>query len=222
MREWLRNQPKQARMTGKQETDWRETLAAGCEGALAGILAEYGPRLRKMVGFRLDPCLWGRVDIDDVLQDVYLAANRRLPDYLRDPAVPVFVWLRALTQQVLADTYRRHVGAQKRDARRDVPLHKSGQGSSASISVAAKLVASLTSPSKAAVRADAREHLYAALEKMDPIDREVLALRHFEDLGNDGVAEVLGLKKAAASNRYVRALKRLKDIMSEAGFDEFA
>jgi len=91
-----------------------------------------------------------------------------------------------------------------------------------SISIADQLAASLTSPSKAAVRADIREQLSAALEKMDPIDREVLALRHFEDLSNAEVAEVLGLKKAAASNRYVRALKRLKDIMSEAGFDELA
>jgi len=207
-------------MTETRETDRREALAAGREGALAEVLAECGPRLRKMIEFRLDPCLWGRVDIDDVLQDVYLAARRRLPDYLRDPAVPVFVWLRTMTQQVLADTYRRHMGAQKRDARCDVPLHRRGTGSS--ISIADKLAASLTSPSKAAVRADTREQLYAALEKMDPIDREVLALRHFEDLGNDEAADVLGLKKAAASNRYVRALKRLKDIMSEAGFDEFA
>ena len=209
-------------MTEKQETDWREALAAGREGALAEVWAECRTRLRKMIEFRLDPRLWGRVDADDVLQDVYLAASRRLPDYLRNPAVPVFVWLRTMTQQVLADTYRRHVGAQKRDARCDIPLHSRATGSSASISIAAKLAASLTSPSKAAVRADTREQLYAALEKMDPIDREVLALRHFEDLGNDLVADVLGLKKAAASNRYVRALKRLKDIMSEAGFDEFA
>ena len=209
-------------MTEKQETDWREALAAGREGALAEVMAECRTQLRKMIEFRLDPRLWGRVDADDVLQEVYLAASRCLSDYLRDPAVPVFVWLRTMTQQVLADTYRRHVGAQKRDARCDIPLHGRATGSSASISIAAKLAASLTSPSKAAVRADTREQLYAALEKMDPIDREVLALRHFEDLGNDEAAEVLGLKKAAASNRYVRALMRLKDIMSEAGFDEFA
>ena len=206
-------------MTEKQETDWREALAAGGEGAVAEVLAECGPRLRKMIEFRLDPCLWGRVDIDDVLQDVYLAASRRLPDYLRDPAVPVFVWLRTMTQQVLADTYRRHMGAQKRDARRDIPLHRRATGSSASISIAAKLAASLTSPSKAAVRADTREQLYAALDKMDSIDREVLALRHFEDLSNGEVAQILGLQKAAASNRYIRALKRLKEILSDAGFD---
>jgi RNA polymerase sigma-70 factor, ECF subfamily len=207
-------------VTEKHETEWREALAAGREGVLAEVWAKCRTRLRRMIEFRLDPRLWGRVDADDVLQDVYIAASRRLPDYLRDPDIPVFVWLRTMTQQVLADTYRRHVGARKRDARCDIPLHCRATGSSASISIAAKLAASLTSPSKAVVRADNREQLYAALEKMDPIDREVLALRHFEDLGNDEVAEVLGLKKAAASNRYVRALKRLKSIMSEAGFDD--
>ena len=209
-------------MNEKQETEWREALVAGREGALAEVLTECRTRLRKMIEFRLDPRLGGRVDADDVLQDVYLAATRRLPDYLRDPAVPVFVWLRTMTEQVLADTYRRHMGAQKRDARCDIPLYGPATGSSSSLSIAAKLAASLTSPSKAAVRADTREQLYAALEKIDPIDREVLALRHFEDLSNDEVAEVLGLKKAAASNRYVRALKRLKDIMSETGFDKLA
>jgi RNA polymerase sigma-70 factor (ECF subfamily) len=206
-------------MNEKQDTEWREALVAGREGALAEVFAEYRTRLRKMIEFRLDPRLGGRIDADDVLQDVYLAASRRLPDYLRDPAVPVFVWLRTMTEQVLADTYRRHIGAQKRDARCDIPLNGPATGSSSSISIAAKLAASVTSPSKAAARTDTREQLYAALEKMDPIDREVLALRHFEDLSNDEVAEVLGLKKAAASNRYVRALKRLKDIMSETGFD---
>ncbi len=209
-------------MTEKQETDWREALVAGRDGALSEILSEYRTRLRKMIEFRLDSRLWGRVDADDVLQDVYLAANRRLPDYVVDPAVPVFVWLRTITQQVLADTYRRHMGAQKRDVRCDISLQPRAMGSSASISIADRLVASLTSPSQAAVRADSREQLYAALDKMDTIDREVLALRHFEDLSNDEVAEVLGLKKTAASNRYVRALKRLKEILTETGFDNLA
>ncbi len=144
-------------------------------------------------------------------------ASRRLSDYLRDPAVPVFVWLRTMTQQVLADAHRRHLGAQKRDARQDVPLNRRSGQESTSASIAARLVGSLTSPSQAAVRQDMREHLHRALDQMDALDREVLALRHFEDLTNGEVAAVLGLQKAAASNRYVRALKRLKQIMEDAG-----
>jgi len=206
-------------MMESHETKCIEELAAGGETALARLLAEYESRLRKMIEFRLDDRLWGRLDTADVLQEVYMAAARRLGDYLRDPAVPVFVWLRTMTQQVLADLHRRHLGAQKRDAGRDMPLHRRVGASSASISIAARLAASWTSPSQAAVRADTRRQLYDALEKMDPVDREVLALRHFEDLSNGEVAQILGLQKAAASNRYIRALKRLKEILSDAGFD---
>ena len=129
----------------------------------------------------------------------------------------MFVWLRTMALQVIADVHRRHLAAQKRDARRDVPLHRCQGDGTTSISIAARLADSLTSPSKAAARADMRQHLYSAFEQMDPIDREVLALRHFEDLTNGEVAAVLGLKKAAASNRYVRALKRLREIMTAAG-----
>ncbi len=194
-------------------------LAASGEEALAELLGEYEPRLRTMLEFRLDRRLWGRLDTADVLQEVYLTAARCLADYLRNPAVPVYVWLRTMARNTLADAHRRHLGAQKRDARRDVPLHRRGGAGSASVSIAARLAASLTSPSQAAVRADRRCRLYDALESMDPLDREVLALRHFEDLTNGEVAQVLGLKKAAASNRYIRALKRLKEILADMGLD---
>lgn len=194
-----------------------EQLRMGGERALAQILSGYRQRLVKMIDFRLDSRLLGRLDVGDVLQEVYLMSARRLDDFLANPAVPTFVWLRTMTKQVLADVHRRHLGAQKRDARRDVPLNRRPGDGTTSMSIAARLADSLTSPSKAAARADMRQHLYSALEEMKPIDREVLALRHFEDLTNGEVAAVLGLKKAAASNRYVRALKRLREIMTAAG-----
>ena len=194
-----------------------DRLRTSGEQALAHILSRYRERLVKMLDFRLDPRLSGRLDVGDVLQETYLVSARRLGDFLRDPAVPVFVWLRTMALQVLTDVHRRHLGAQKRDARRDVPLHRRQGDGTTSTSIAARLADSLTSPSKAAARADMRQHLYSAFEQMDPIDREVLALRHFEDLTNGEVAAVLGLKKAAASNRYVRALKRLREIMIAAG-----
>jgi len=206
-------------MTDATERERIQKLAADGEEALAEVFSEYERRLRKIVEFRIDRRLWGRLDEADVLQEVYLTAARCLGDYLRNPAVPVFVWLRAMAQNTLVDVHRRHFGAQKRDARRDVPLHRRGGASSASISIAASLAASLTSPSKAAVRADRRQQLYDALETMDSVDREVLALRHFEDLSNGEVAQVLGLKKAAASNRYIRALKRLKEILVDMGLN---
>lgn len=189
-------------------------LRAGGEEALAAAFSRYSDRLEKMVRFRLDQRLWGRVDPADVLQEAYLEIARRLPDYLQDPAVPVFVWLRRMTEQTLINLHRRHLGAQVRDASLEISLHRGRGSMGTSFSLAARLVADLTSPSQAAMREEMLSELREAFDDMDPIDREVLALRHFEELSNNEVAEILGLQKAAASNRYVRALSRLKSILS--------
>lgn len=77
------------------------------------------------------------------------------------------------------------------------------------------LAAGVTSPSLALRRSEFCEQLHHALDQMDSIDREVLALRHFEELTNQEVAEVLGIQQKAASIRYVRALRRLKAILDE-------
>ena len=190
-------------------------LATGGEQALARLFSDHADRLSRMIQFRLDRRLWGRVDPSDVLQESYLEVSRRLADYLRDPAVPVFVWLRSMTQQVLVNVHRRHLGTKKRDASLEVSLHRGRSMLATSVSLAARLIADLTSPSRAAMRKEMLHELHEAFENMDPIDREVLALRHFEDLSNNEVAEILGLQKAAASNRYIRALKRLKHILSK-------
>ena len=190
-------------------------LATGGEQALARLFSDCADRLTRMIQFRLDRRLWGRVDPSDVLQESYLEVSRRLADYLRDPAVPVFVWLRSMTLQVLVNVHRRHLGTKKRDASLEVSLHRGRGAMATSISLAAQLVADLTSPSQAAIREEMLHELHEAFESMDPIDREVLALRHFEDLSNNEVAEILGIQKAAASNRYVKALKRLKHILSK-------
>ncbi len=200
----------------EQDARCLRDLQAGGEQALARVYSHYHDQLARMIEFRLDRHLLARLDVDDVLQETYLVLARRLDSFLRNPAVPVFVWLRAMTEQVLVDTHRRHLRSQKRDARRDVPLNRRAGAGTTSISIAARLVDSLTSPSQAAVRADMQEHLRAALERMEPIDREVLALRHFEELSNGEVAMVLGLSAAAACNRYTRALERLSKIMQEA------
>lgn len=191
-------------------------LKTGGQQALADSFSHHQKRLRKMVAFRLDPRLWGRVDPADILQESYLQASQRLAGFLRNPAVPVFIWLRLITTQVLADVHRRHLARKKRDARLEVPLHGKRGGQGTSISLAAHLIDDVTSPSGAAMREEMQAELYEALDGMDPIDREVLALRHFEDLTNGEVAQVLGLQKSAASNRYVRALKRLRLILKES------
>jgi RNA polymerase sigma-70 factor (ECF subfamily) len=171
------------------------------------------------VRFRLDRRLHGRVDPDDILQEAYLAAAQRVEHFLENQSMSLFVWLRLVVSQTLIDVQRRHLGAQMRDAGREVCIHAGHGRHATSVSLAGYLVGHLTSPSRAAMRAEMSDRLEAALETMDPIDREVLALRHFEELSNCEVAEVLGIQQKAASIRYVRAIKRLGEILSRlSGF----
>jgi RNA polymerase sigma-70 factor (ECF subfamily) len=188
---------------------------AGDESALAALFAGYRDRLRRMIRLRLDRRLSGRVDSSDVLQEAYLDIRKRLSEYARDPAaMPFHLWLRLVAGQRLTDIHRYHLGAQMRDAGQEVSLHRGPFPQADSVSLAAQLLGKMTSASKAAIRAEHKLIVQEALNSMDPIDREVLALRHFEHLSNDEAAQVLGLTKSAASNRYIRALKRLKEILS--------
>jgi RNA polymerase sigma-70 factor (ECF subfamily) len=188
--------------------------SAGDQDALAELFGIYRDRLRKMVHLRLDRRLQGRVDASDVLQETYLDLAQRAPEFLASPNIPFFLWLRLLAGQRLLAIHRRHLGRQKRDASMEVAIHQGVMPGANSASLAAQLLGRLTSPSHAAMRAEMQVRLQEALNSMDALDREVLVLRHFEDLSNNEVATVLGLHKAAASNRYVRALRRLKEILN--------
>ena len=189
--------------------DLLRRAAAGDGEALGRLFDGHRDRLRRMVQVRLDRRLQGRIDPSDVLQEAYLELARCLADYLRNPAVPFFLWLRFLTGMKLHALHRHHLGTKARDAGREVPLHGALPRAS-SVSLAAQLLGRLTTPSQAAVRAELRARVREALGGLEALDREVLALRHFEQLSNAETAQVLGIGETAASNRYVRALKRLK------------
>jgi RNA polymerase sigma-70 factor (ECF subfamily) len=204
-----------------QADDLLSRARAGDPRALADLFDLYKARLRHMVRLRLDRRLAGRLDASDVLQEAYLEADRRFADYLRDPSIPVFLWFRLVTGQKLTDLHRHHLGAKMRDAGMEVSLHRGAWPQASSVSLAELLLGRLTSPTRAARRAEMQLRLQEVLNRMDPIDREVLVLRHFEELSNAEVAQALGLQKTATSNRYIRALKRLKRAMSDSpGLDE--
>lgn len=190
-----------------------QRAGAGDVRALAEVLDRNRERLKLMVRVRMDPRLRGRLDPSDVVQEAYLDAARRLPEYVRDPAVPFFLWLRKLTAQRITDVHRQHLGARMRSAGMEVSLHGGVYPQASSMSLAAQLLGRFSSPSRAAMRAEIQIRVQEALRGMDDLDREVLALRHFEMLSNEEVAQVLGIKKTAASNRYVRALKRLTAVL---------
>jgi RNA polymerase sigma-70 factor (ECF subfamily) len=146
---------------------------------------------------------------------VNLAASEHLTDYLRQPAMPFYLWLRGIAGNKLLELHRRHLGTPMRDARREVSLHRGALPGATSAALAAQLLGQQTRPSEAAVRAEAKIRLQEALNSMDPLDREVLALRHFEQLTNAEVARVLQIKEAAAGKRHLRALERLREILAQ-------
>jgi RNA polymerase sigma-70 factor (ECF subfamily) len=192
-----------------------EAAARGDRAAWGAVLAGHRDRLRRMVVLRLDRRLQGRIDPSDVIQDAYLEAARRLPEYVREPApMPLFLWLRFLTAQALQALHRRHLGAQARDAGREISIGGGGIPQATSAALAAQLLGHDTRASVAAIRAERKLRLEEALNSMDPFDREVLALRHFEQLSNTECARVLALGESAATKRYIRALKRLKEILT--------
>jgi RNA polymerase sigma-70 factor (ECF subfamily) len=188
-------------------------LRDGDPSAAGALFALCRERLRRMVKLRLDRRLQGRLDASDVLQEAYLDVQGRAADFAAKQ-MPAYLWLRLVVAERLLILHRHHLGTKMRDASQEVSLYRGGLPTASTHSLANLLLGRLTSPSEAAVRAERQMRMQDALNQMDALDREVLALRHFEELSNAEVAAVLGLSKTAASNRYVRALKRLKDILA--------
>jgi RNA polymerase sigma-70 factor (ECF subfamily) len=204
-------------MTGDSGGDsalLERALGGDC-GALAELFERHRGRLERMVQLRMDRRLQGRLDAADVVQEAFLDVARRFPEYRDGPATPFVLWLRLLTAQRLVDLHRRHLGAKMRDAGLEVSLGQGGFPRASSASLAELLLGRLTTASRAAIRAETQRQVQEALNAMDPIDREVLVLRHFEMLSNEEAAQALGLKPSAASNRHIRALRRLKEVMAQ-------
>lgn len=205
-------------MSNSDTADISEHLARlrqGDQQALADLFARYRQPLRRMIDVRLDHRLNGRVSPSDVLQEAYIDALKRVEHYFAKPDMPFYLWLRWVAGQRLIEVHRQHLGAQIRDAGQEISLSYAGVPAASSACLAARLVGNLTSPSEALVRAERYAMLEDALAQMEPLDREVLTLRHFEEMSNTETAVVLGIQPAAASKRYVRALHRLKDILTD-------
>lgn len=198
-----------------------ERCRLGDQQALASLFTRHRERLANIVAFRMDPRLAGRVDAEDILQEAYLDAADRISHFVNEHSGSLFVWLRLIVAQTLTNVHRRHLGAQMRDANREISIEGRQHDHATTTSLAFQLLGHLTSPSRAVLRDEMAARLVEIINGMEPIDREVLTLRHFEQLTNTEVAEVLGIQKKAASIRYIRALKRLKDILSTVeGFDQ--
>jgi RNA polymerase sigma-70 factor (ECF subfamily) len=204
-------------MTSESSDDLR-LLQRAREGDLAAVndlFARHRDRLRRMVEVRLDWRLQARIDASDVIQDAFLDVARRLPDYLQNPTLPLFLWLRLVVAERLTALRRHHLGTHMRDAGREVPLQGGAMPAASSAALAAQLLGRHTSPTQAAVRAERILRVQEALNALEPIDREILSLRHCEQLSRAETAQVLGIQENTAAQRYVRALKRLKTVLTE-------
>lgn len=186
-------------------------LRGGDLSALTTLFERERERIQRMVHFRIDPRLAARIDPEDVVQDTFVEAEKRIAAFQAEDK-PFFLWLRLVAQQTMIDLFRKHIGAKMRNAAREVHSPKTH-------AMSGFFVGHFTSPSQAAMREEARQRIEQALDSMEEIDREVLLLRHFEELSNKETAEVLGIQENAASNRYVRALGRLKGLLTGLGGD---
>lgn len=191
-----------------------DRLRAGDSNAARELFITHQARLKKMIRLRLDSRLKARLDESDILQEAYIDVQRKAADFARR-GLPVYLWLRLVVAERYLQLRRHHLVTQSRDVSQEVSLTCGKWPVASTHSLADLLLGRHTSPTQAAIRAERQRRLQDALDSMDPIDREIIALRHFEELTNNEAAAVLELSKTAASNRYIRALKRLKEILSE-------
>jgi RNA polymerase sigma-70 factor (ECF subfamily) len=182
--------------------------------AVEQLLGRHRERLRRRISLRLDPALAARLDASDVVQDVLLEASRRLSDYLRDPSMPFHVWLRLIADDHVIDAWRRHRQAQRRSLDREQALPRAGAADGSSIQLAAQLLGHEVTPATAAIRQEMQRHVDAAIATLSADDRQIIQMKHFQQLPNQEVARQLGLSEPAASMRYLRALRRLKALLA--------
>jgi RNA polymerase sigma-70 factor, ECF subfamily len=203
---------------GQASLTAEETIAkaaAGDPAAWQDLACAYRDRLRRMIALRLDPRLRGRVDPSDLVQEAFLDANNLLADYQLNPPLPFYLWLRQLAGTRLAKAHRHHLGALCRDVRREVAFPGEEMPGVSSVALAGHLASREARPSEAALQAELRARLEKLLDQFDPLEHEILVLRHFEQLSNAETARVLGLTEAAASKRYIRALERIRERLAQ-------
>jgi RNA polymerase sigma-70 factor (ECF subfamily) len=187
---------------------------SGDRAAFNELLERYRGRLRRMVELRLDARLQARIDASDVIQEAFVDVAGRLDEYLKDPKLPPFLWLRLVVGERLTRLHRHHLGARMRDAGLEISLYRGAWPAASSAALAAQLLGRHTSPTQAAVRAERILRLQEALNSLESVDREILSLRHFEELTAAETARVLGIEESAAAKRYFRALRRLKEVLA--------
>lgn len=177
---------------------------------LAELWLEHRERIARLLVLRMPVVLQRRIGIDDLLQETYLACGKRLEFLKAEPEVPMYAKLRRLALQTLADMERRHLAAGKRDAMREYAPEDASM-----MDAWAQFADSISSPRSHMERVERQQQIRLLLTQLSPADREILELRHFEELSNGECAAVLGIEVKAASIRYVRAVKRFRELIEK-------
>jgi len=193
----------------------QQLLAAAGNGEAAAVnnlMDRHREAVRRMVNMRLDRAVAARVDASDVVQDVLLEASQRMSDYVNNPSMPFHLWLRQLAKDRLIDMHRRHRTAQRRSVDREQRLNANYSDQS-SLDLAGQLRDHELTPAAATIRRELESRFMTALQDLAEDDREIILMRHQEHLSNSEVAEALNLSQPAAGMRYLRALRRLREIL---------
>ncbi|MCA9117430.1 MAG: sigma-70 family RNA polymerase sigma factor [Planctomycetaceae bacterium] len=195
----------------------------GDQQAINALLEKHRNSLRQLIQLRLDRAVSRRVDASDVVQDVLLEASNRLGQFIEDGRMPFHLWLRQLAKDRMIDMHRRHRGAQRRSVDRERSLEASRQVDDSLRGMMVQLVDPELTPAAASLRRELEDRFLAALDQLPEDDRDILLMRHYEQLGNSEVAQALGLSEPAAGMRHLRALRRLRSMLAtdEAGEADF-
>ncbi|MCU0958553.1 MAG: sigma-70 family RNA polymerase sigma factor [Pirellulaceae bacterium] len=188
----------------------------GDDGAVNRLLERHRQALRRMVHLRLDQKIQGRVDVSDIVQDVLVEANRRLPQYLDNPAMSFHLWVRQIAKDRIIDAHRRHRASAKRSVDREQSLAVPAATDRSTYQLALHVQDPELTPAAAATRQEMAQLVEQALGQLGEQDCEIIVMRHYEQLSNMEVAEVLGLSEPAASMRYLRAVRRLRALLLES------
>jgi RNA polymerase sigma-70 factor (ECF subfamily) len=202
--------------------DTQELLAharQGDEAAVDRLLARHRAAVRRMIQLRMDPALGRRVDASDVAQDVLLEAHRRLKQYLKNPPMPFHLWLRQMAKDRLIDAHRRHRVAARRSLDREQPLDVRLPRDQTTRNIALEICDGQLTPAAAATWRELKRRFEDACRSLEPQDQEIVMMRHFEQLSNSEVATALGLSPQAASMRYLRAMRRLRELLTDEAND---
>ncbi len=198
---------------GEHTQDLLNEVGKGDHSAVNRLLDRHREAVRRMVQMRLDHAVARRVDASDVVQDVMLEASQRLTDYIRNPSMPFHLWLRQLAKDRMIDMHRRHRGAQRRSVDREQNLSSFNSDDQSAADLTSLLRDAELTPAASALRKEMEERFVLALDKLEESEREIIIMRHFEHLGNGEVAEALGLSAPAAGMRYLRAIRRLRELL---------